>query len=395
MSGAFDLGEMHGLLPGLRKRNLDSPPDEVLRRIFGYIQCSADITHPELLITSVTHHWRELAIKIPSLWTTVSVNHDREISVLEAILSRSQNLPLSIYIRLDAFKYRFITNYMAAIDLLVPHVARWRLLSIIATNPVLHLLTTQIHVLPLTALEHLELVQSDTGHIQHFGPFTFEPAVFRTLRLERAMMYPADASLLARLTHIELKESSLAMLDEHKLLSLDYPPSEARTPSILALQHLVLDASNPVPDRGMPYSPAFSAAHLTTLSLTRLAAPSMDRVQALSRFFGTALAAPALHHLTIADIHGHALVMLLSVIRAATFPHLDRLALASIDTSGVDERVIGAFTEDVAELVLARLDPAPLFRHLLVPAVWPTLRRIELDGVEVPRAAIASEFGLD
>ncbi|KAJ7838015.1 hypothetical protein B0H14DRAFT_3459798 [Mycena olivaceomarginata] len=239
---------------------------------------------------------------------------------------------------------------MAAIDLLVPHVARWRLLSIIATNPVLHLLTTQIHVLPLTALEHLELVQSDTGHIQHF-----------------------DASLLARLTHMELKESSLAMLDEHKLLSLDYPPSEARTPSILALQHLVLDASNPVPDRGMPYSPAFSALAL----------------------LGTALAAPALHHLTIADIHGHALVMLLSVIRAATFPHLDRLTLASIDTSGVDERVIGAFTEDVAELVLARLDPAPLFRHLLVPAVWPTLRRIELDGVEVPRAAIASQFGLD
>ncbi|KAF7343121.1 F-box domain-containing protein [Mycena venus] len=297
-----------------RQRNLDSLSDEVLRRIFGYIQSSADTTHPEILIASVTHHWRELAIKSPSLWTTIRINHDRQISVLSDILLRSQNLPLSIYVRLDAFRYRFFTEYLVAIDILIPHVARWQLLSVTATNPVLHLLSGRIHLLPMPALEHFELVQCDTGQIQHLGPFIFEPSTFHTLRLERTMMYAADASLLAGLTHIELKDSSLAMLDEHKLLSLEYPNLEARAPSMVALRHIVLEGSNPAHDRGPAYSPSFSPAHLTSLSIARLAAPSMDLVQALSRFYGTALSAPALRYLSIKEIQGHALVMLLSVL---------------------------------------------------------------------------------
>ncbi|KAJ7866504.1 hypothetical protein B0H13DRAFT_1072545 [Mycena leptocephala] len=390
MPGAFDLGEMHNLLPGFhRRRNLDSPADEVLCRIFGYIQASGDFSHPELLIASVTHHWREIALKIPSLWTTVRVNHDREIGVLADILLRSQNLPLSIYIRLDAFRYRFFTEYIEAIDILMPHVARWRLLSITATNPVLHHIRNRIQVMPMPALEHFELVQCDTGLIHHLGPFIFEPSVFHSLRLERTMMYAADASMLAGLKYIELKESSLAMLDENRLLSLEYPTLEPRAPSMVSLQHLVLDASSPATD-GLPYSPAFSASHLTSVSLSRLAAPSMDLVQALSRMYGTALSAPALRHLAIADIHGHALVMLLSVLRSIAFPPLERLALESIDTSGIDDRVMSAFAAGVAELILARLEPAPLLGRLVDPAVWPMLQRIEFNGVEVSRAGLVS-----
>ncbi|KAJ7889004.1 hypothetical protein B0H13DRAFT_2041742 [Mycena leptocephala] len=386
MLGAFDLGEMHSLLPGIQqRRNLDSPADEVLRRIFGYIQSSAEVAHPELIIASTTHHWREVALKIPSLWTTVRVNHDRQISVLGDILLRSQNLPLDIYIRLETFKYRFFTDYMEAVNLLIPHVARWRLLSVIAMNPVLHQISARIHHLPMPALDHFELAQCDSGKVQHFGPFVFEPSVFRTVRLERTMMYAADASLLAGLTSIELIDSSLALLDEHKLLSLAYPTTEPRAPSMLAVQRIVLDGSHPAYDRGPAYSPAFSPAHLTSLSIARLAAPTMDPVQALSRFYGTALSAPALRTVSIADIHGHALVMLLSVVRAMKFPPLERLTIADIDTAGIDDHVISAFPAGVEELVLARLDPAPLLGRLVSPSVWPTLSRIELDGVEMSR----------
>jgi hypothetical protein len=81
--------------------------------------------------------------------------------------------------------------------------------------------------------------------------------------------------------------------------------------------------------------------------------------------------------------------MFLSVIRAATFPHLNRLTLVTIDTAGINGRVICAFTAGVTELMLACLDSAPLFRRPSVPTVWPSPRRIELDGVEVP-----SRFGL-
>ncbi|KAJ6470862.1 hypothetical protein C8R45DRAFT_420571 [Mycena sanguinolenta] len=381
----------HG--PGLRApRNLDSPPDEVLRRIFDYIQSSADITHPELFIASVTHHWREVAFKIPSLWTTIRIYHDRHISVVGDFLQRSQNLPLSIYFQLEAFRYRFITDYMEALDLLIPHVERWRLLFVSATNPVLHLLCTRIYPLSLTALENLEIVQSDTGQIQHLGPFIFNPSIFRTLRLERTMLYPADASLLAGLTFIDLKQSSLAMLDEHKLLSVEYPTPEPRRPSIKALAHLELDGSNPVTDLGLPYSPAFNPAHLTSLTIARLTAPSLDRVQALSRFYGTALSGPALRYLTIEDIAGHALVMLLSVLRTMNFPRLERFALAGIDTAGIDDRIMGAFAAGVGELVLARLDYKPLLKRLVAPSVLPNLTRIELDGVRVSRASVVSRF---
>ncbi|KAJ7139270.1 hypothetical protein C8R44DRAFT_867436 [Mycena epipterygia] len=367
-----------------RPANLDSPPDEVLSRIFGFLQSSDTAIHPEFLVASITRHWREVAIGIPSLWTTIRVNHDRQISALGDILLRSKALPLNIYIRLDAFRYRFFTEYLEAIDALVPHISRWRSLSIIATNPVLHNIRNRIQRLPMPTLEHFELVQADTGRVQHLGPFVFEPSVFHSLRLERAMMYAADASLLAGLTHLELVEASLAMLDEHKILSLEYPTLEPRAPSMTALQHLFLDASNPAAD-GLPFSPAFSAAHLTSVTLSRLAAPSMDLVQALSHVYHTALAAPALRRLAIVDIHGHALVMLLAVVRATRFPPLERLSLSSIDPEGIDDRVVLAFTGGVEELVLAGFDATPIIVHLTDPAVWPTLERIELDGVEVAR----------
>ncbi|KAJ6575577.1 hypothetical protein DFH09DRAFT_1454900 [Mycena vulgaris] len=363
-------------------RTLDSPPDEVLRRIFAYLL--EESAHPELLLASITHRWRKVALGIPSLWTTVRINHDRQISALGDILLRSKTLPLNVYIRLEAFRYRFFTEYMEAIDALLPHIARWRSLSITATNPVLHKIRSRIQRVEMPSLEHFELVQSDTGDIQHLGPFVFEPSVFRSLRLVRTMMYAADATLLAGLTHIVLIESSLAMLDEHKLLSLEYPTPEPRPPSMTALQHLILDASNPAKD-GLPYSPAFSAAHLTTISFARLTAPSMDLVQALSRMYGTALAAPALATLAIADIHGHALVMLLAVVRATRFPPLRRLALAGIDTAGIDDRVMGAFAAGVEELILEQLDAPPILTRLSDPSVFPALRRIEIDGAEIAR----------
>ncbi|KAJ6548197.1 hypothetical protein DFH09DRAFT_629604 [Mycena vulgaris] len=388
MTGVFDLGEMQNLLQesaGLHRRPiLDSLSDEVLSRIFGYLRASSVSIPPEFIIASITQRWREVAIGIPSLWTTVRVSHDRQIHALGDILLRSKNLPLRICIRLDAFRYRFCAEYTDAIDLLLPHIARWQSLSIIATNPVLHTIRNRIQRVPMPALEHLELVQTGTGPIHHLGPLVFEPSVFRSLRLERTMIYAADATLLAGITELELIESSMSILDEKKLLSTEYPTQKPRPPSMTALRRLVLDATNPTSD-GLPYSPAFSPAHLTSVSLVRLAASSIGIVKALAHVFGTALSPPALRNLSIADIHGNALIMLLAVIRATQFPALRSLSLADIDTAGIDAAFIAAFTGGVEQLVLARLDAEPVLTHLADPAVWPTLQSITLDGVEVPR----------
>ncbi|KAJ7153939.1 hypothetical protein C8R43DRAFT_1126609 [Mycena crocata] len=364
--------------------NFDSPPEAVLRRIYDYLRYLDENSRPELTLASMNSHWRQVSISTPLLWTRIRINHDRQISVLGEVLLRSKNLPLGICIHLDAFRYRFCTEYEAAIDLLLPHVERWRSLKIIASNPVLHNIRTRIHRLSLSALEHLELVQSDNGRIQHLGPFLFDPAIFRSLRLERTMIYAADAALLAGLTHIELVQSSLTILDEHKLLSVEYPTREPRPPSMTALTHLALDGSSPATN-GLPYTPAFSTTHLTSVSLARLSAPSMDLVQALAHIFGAALAAPRLRELAVADMHGHALVMLLAVVRATRFPALRRLEVAGVETSGVDDGLMAAFAGGVAHLVLARVDAQPILSRLADPAIWPSLERIEIDGVDIAR----------
>ncbi|KAJ6623703.1 hypothetical protein B0H10DRAFT_2009232 [Mycena sp. CBHHK59/15] len=390
MTGAFNLGEIRNMLQvedktesmGFHRRPL---PDEVLRRIFLYIHQLSE--RNPLLLTSLTKRWRDLAVSLPSLWTAVRINHDRHLSVLAEIISRSKTLPIDIYIRLEAYKYRFSTEYEDAIDTLIAHITRWRSLTIVATNPVLHHIRDRIQGILMPALEHFELIQCDTGPVHHLGPFVFDPSVFTSLRLERTMMYPADASLLVGIKSIELVESSLAMLDEQKLLSLAYPTMEPRPPSMTSVERLVVIASNPV-THGLSYSPAFYPMHLTSVTFARLEAPSMDLVQALSHVYGTALSSPVLQVLEIADIHGHALVMLLAVIRSRSFSALHTLSIAAIDMDGFDDKVMDAFSV-VTHLSLARVDAGPILRRLADPVWWPALSRMELDGVVVARPTAA------
>jgi hypothetical protein len=202
------------------------------------------------------------------------------------------------------------------------------------------------------------------------------------------MMYAADSSFLAGLRSVELVESSLAMLDERKLLSSEYPTKEPRPPSMVSLGRLVVDASNPV-RQGPAYSPAFSNLHLISVTFARLEAPSMDLVQALSHLYGTALASPVLRTLEIGDIQGHALVMLLAVIRNRQFRTLETLSLTAIDLSGIDTKFMDAFSV-VTHLHLARLGPEPILERLEDPRLWPILSCITLDGVVISRPTCAA-----
>ncbi|KAJ7494968.1 hypothetical protein FB451DRAFT_1477304 [Mycena latifolia] len=163
----------------------------------------------------------------------------------------------------------------------------------------------------------------------------FEPSMFRSLRLERAMIVARHES------------TPLAQV----------PCRRAAPPSMVALQHLTVHASNPAPE-GLLYTPAFSATHVIFASIARLTTPSMDLVQALSRAFGTALAsAPALHYISIADVCGDTLVMLLPfVLRSERIP--------ALKGAGIDDQFMAAFAGSVEQLVLARLDPAPLLSRL-------------------------------
>ncbi|KAJ7061178.1 hypothetical protein C8F01DRAFT_1139102 [Mycena amicta] len=364
-------------------RTLDSPPDEVITRIFSFTLIPESSHHAGLRVAGVTPRWRQLALNTPFLWNKLLLSHDREPSVLQEIITRSQSLPLEVEIRLEAFRFRFQTEYTESLDILVSQIHRWRSFTVFATNPVLHTIRNRIQGVTMPLLEHLQLVQTDNGQIQHLGPLVFDSTVFRSLHLERTMIYAEDCTMLAGITYMKLIESSLAMLDENKLLSLEYPgaTTHPRAPSMTRLEHIHLDSTNPTGTTdGLPYSPAFDPANITSVSLFRLVAPSFDGVQALSRFYGVVLRSPSLRILSIADIHGHALVMLLPVIRSLRFPPLQRLSFTEIDTDGIDDRVVDAFAAGVTELVLAKLDSGPFLSRR---KMWLGLERFEIDGVEV------------
>nr|GAT57568.1 predicted protein [Mycena chlorophos] len=330
-------------------------PEEVLGHVFSTIN-SLDASMPSgLRLAAVGRQWRRLALKTPALWTTVVVTHDKQPDLLQELVLRSASLSLDVEIRLEAFRYRFDTAYTKQLDILVAEIHRWRSLAVYTTNPVLRTIRNHIQGVLMPLLQHLRVVQTDTGQVQHLGPFLFDPGVFCTLHLERTMIYAEDCTMLAGLSRVQLTESSLAMLDENKLLSLSQPTgsNDPREPSIIALEEIYIDGSNPTPD-GLPYCPSFSSQHITTVSLSRLVAPSMDTVQALSRFYGAVLGSPVLQSVVIADIHGHALTMLFSVIRNTQFPKLRLLVLSEVDMTraSVDDGFLAAFAAGVEHLFL-------------------------------------------
>ncbi|CAK5268825.1 unnamed protein product [Mycena citricolor] len=336
---------------------LISLSDEIYSRIFRHVVNDTEPPNSpgELLLASVARRWRDLALRTAEFWTTVRITHDRDLPPsISTRLSRTDGLPLDIYIRLEQYRYRVCTEYTEGVDLLIHHIGRWRSLHVQATNPVLHMIRLRIQNLRMPVLERLAFIQTSTGPMQHIGPLALNPAVFRALHLERAMIFPSDASLLGGLTTIELVQSSLAMLDEQKLLSVEYPTQDSRLPSMINLERLSVDGSNPTRE-GLPFSPAFSPAHLTFVRVARLHAPSMDRVQALSRFFGTAFSSPVLRVLEVEEITGFAWTMLLSVISAVGFPAMEKVVLKAVDGSGVDVNFLASFEDGLETLVLADL----------------------------------------
>ncbi|KAJ6557746.1 hypothetical protein B0H19DRAFT_1290845 [Mycena capillaripes] len=143
-----------------------------------------------------------------------------------------------------------------------------------------------------------------------------------SLRLERAMVCAPDAPQLACLMRVELVGSSLAVLDENTLsrsstlpTAPHFPRQQPRPRAVALNACLQRDA--------LAYD-----LHFHSPPHPGLTAPSMDLMQALSRFFGTALtSASALGYImiSIADVRSDALVIFLSVLRS-----LKRIAGASM-----------------------------------------------------------------
>ncbi|KDQ16773.1 hypothetical protein BOTBODRAFT_172878 [Botryobasidium botryosum FD-172 SS1] len=98
-------------------------PNEILSSIFCLAQ-RADYAHHvrDLLnLSSVCHHWREIALGCPRLWTRF---RPLQRSLFDLFLERSKEAPLDI--EFENHGHRSEATFQEYLTLVYPHVHRWR-----------------------------------------------------------------------------------------------------------------------------------------------------------------------------------------------------------------------------------------------------------------------------
>lgn len=99
-------------------------PDELTVEILHYTVPSnphpSPLTAP-LLLGQICHRWRDIALKEPSLWQTISFSNHRSPELLHLWLLRSSDLPLNYSV-----ECRDAVAADGLVDLLFEHVHRWQ-----------------------------------------------------------------------------------------------------------------------------------------------------------------------------------------------------------------------------------------------------------------------------
>ncbi|KAJ3919192.1 hypothetical protein F5877DRAFT_78264 [Lentinula edodes] len=114
-------------------------PAELLREIFSYLLPGRDWKlearpPPQLALVEVCSYWRDIALSYPTLWSTFMIVHpiERHIPMTKLWLERSRNRPLTLYIDHQNLEFEeACTTTDTVIDLLRPHVHRWKAVTFI------------------------------------------------------------------------------------------------------------------------------------------------------------------------------------------------------------------------------------------------------------------------
>ncbi|KAL1725478.1 hypothetical protein EV714DRAFT_277476 [Schizophyllum commune] len=282
-------------------------------------------------VAAVCQSWRDLVVHTPTLWTDVHIkllskNLTSAMRLLDVILARSAELPLSISMR--SFDRPSVAPDAAGplINALLEQSARWSRLDVRASERIFHLLLPAQGRLPqLRSLRSRILYKMTTRlnwaplrglfsdcpalvDVEHWGPkldFPWEQLV----RLSLKGQPPSDAlerTTRARVLHLMEEPIEVSSYDEHlwvNVLHLERPNLEklsvkeverlrcVRAPNLTEC-HFLKDISFPEDLRAVTNYVLAESLRLTTLSLSVIPSLATELRELLAH-------CPALCHLQL------------------------------------------------------------------------------------------------
>ncbi|KAJ6508483.1 hypothetical protein C8R45DRAFT_1168635 [Mycena sanguinolenta] len=321
---------------GAADQLLDSPfllrPDEH--------HCVASVTDFQLLISHVCKHWREVALRISSLWTSLHFREPGHIARAQAFLARAAaNHPLDILVDTVSVDDHIpgVTlcrdEMRAVFALIIPHVARWRAFYLkVRTNECKLVAREALSTCgPAPRLETLQLYHfEDYRTTQNLYIATYRPPV-------------------------QIFDNVLPALKNVSLIGVNLPWGHA--PYLQQLHALELALH---PDNIRPPFKAWDAMLRRSPRLRRLRLHYSGPRAADEH--STRICVPALEELSLTDLDPDHLIRLLPTLelpRLATLaldlPEQDFAAAPEQDFTGVVEMIAG-----VSHSIAAPAPPLPI-----------------------------------
>ncbi|KAK7052055.1 F-box domain-containing protein [Favolaschia claudopus] len=334
---------------------------------------NTDSVKAPLVYASVSRHWRGVALNTPALYTSLCITPELlrevgktemlDISGISTYLKRSRNLLVDILIDARDQQWDFeddgawfsAEHMTAAMDVLLPHIRRWRSLSILTDvlapmQAALEPLETHLRLSGAPHLESLRLMRCD-AYAAHAPLANIGNSFLSSVtngdcllpRLQRLTLrgVPAAWTVLATTLSPALKSLELAFLPlagQPTILEL-----VALLRTVPHLSRFILNGSGPAfPDSAALSSspPSFESISLPSLGSLTLGYTSSAAAVALFDL----ISAPSLHQLILEDathptdtIPVDALPLLNRLFSSnaePAFPNLADLALRRTHLSG-------------------------------------------------------------
>ncbi|KII87160.1 hypothetical protein PLICRDRAFT_176946 [Plicaturopsis crispa FD-325 SS-3] len=359
-----------------RRAPISRLPNEIMGIIFehGVVQCTSGRIPFEILVSHVSHHWREVALSTPQIWTDIEIMHMPEhTALLDLYLQRSRTCLIDVSSG-DGWSRSSIH-----FERLIQHCHRWRTFSAHDMSPSDAPLFVELNVPNLRSLDIA--IEADCQWV--YEPDSPQIRMFRggapllsVLRIDSNIFSAGPFPGLTALKELRLggeydvvpfEHLREALVDMKVLEKLAFHCCEVRfpaspTPVVLpSLKKLHLDAVTSVDDYLVPFALALLTPSLEYLGFRSSQKNQLDRfarcVQA-----STSPQYPRLHRLKLRDTYA-------SVELMRALPGITHLVVISRQDA-YEENILAVLSQ-------SSLGPSP---------VWPSLQSVTLE--EVPRGVI-------